>query len=98
VKSDQGRGWVAVVQGAPRYAAYGGLSGRPALDAILRLARGSCQMVKAPTRGEGERLQVSFSDALAQARARAAAPARSPAPGRPAPAPGPRRPGPPPRR
>lgn len=98
VKSDKGRGWVIVAAGAPRYAAFGGLSGRPALDAILRLARGSCQVVRgAAPKGQGERLQVSFTQALAAVRGGGAARPAAP-PARPAsPGPGPRKgpPGPP---
>ncbi|MCO5167563.1 MAG: DUF4388 domain-containing protein [Planctomycetes bacterium] len=98
VKSDAGRGWVVVVAGAPRHAAFGGLTGRRALDAILRLTRGSCQVVRGgpPPRGQGERLQVSFSQALAAVRG----PVRPTPPGprpvaRPGPPTGPRK-GPPP--
>jgi hypothetical protein len=85
IKSPQGRGWVQVVAGKPTYAAFAGLSGRAALEAILRLPRGSCQVVRgAPGRGQGERLTVTFSQLLGKASAPAA-----PRPGPPArPAPG----------
>ena len=81
VKGPQGRGWVQVVAGQPTYAAFAGLTGRAALEAILRLPRGSCQMVRgAPGRGQGERLTVTFSQLLGKAPA-------PPPPGRPGAAP-----------
>jgi hypothetical protein len=100
VKADTGRGFVTLVAGQPRYAAFAGLTGRPALDAILRLARGRCQVVKGASaeRASGERIDVSFSAALAQVRA--GAPKWGSAATRPAPRPGqpPQRPGQPPQR
>jgi hypothetical protein len=96
VKSDKGRGFVIVVAGAPIYAAFGDHTGRQALDAILRLPRGSCQMVRGAAgaaKGKGERLSVSFSAAFAAVRGgRPGGPPPGGAPPRPRP------PGPPPRR
>lgn len=84
VKGPQGRGWVQVVSGQPVYAAFAGLTGRAALEAVLRLPRGSCQMVRgAPGRGQGERLAVTFSALLGKT----SAPRPGP-PGRPGPRPG----------
>jgi hypothetical protein len=63
------RGFVTIVKGVPRHAAYGRLVGRQALDAILGLERAKCAMVPGiPARAVGEALQTSFASAIAALR------------------------------
>jgi hypothetical protein len=98
VTSPRGRGFVIVVQGAPRHAAFGGLSGPAALLAILALPQGRCQMVPGSSpRGAGPRIEGTFSSVIAARRAkvdaaRSARPPVRPAGSRPGPAPAPARP------
>jgi len=83
IRSPGGSGWVTVVAGKLRHAAFGGRQGRPALDAILRLPSGRCRMLSGlPTRGEGEPLGVTVPEAQARLKKAAA--------GRPRPRPRPR--------
>ncbi len=84
VSSPRGRGFVIVIQGMPRHAAFGGLAGNSALLAILALPQGRCQMVPGvPTKGKGPRLETSFSQVIAARKAkvdaqRKAAPVKAP--------------------
>lgn len=67
VRGDQGRGWVTVMNGTPRHAAFAGTTGPGALVAILRMRSGRCQMDSGlPRKGQGERLTVTISQALAR--------------------------------
>jgi len=71
VTSPRGRGFVTVVQGSPRHAAFGGLAGPSALLAILALPQGRCQMVPGvPVKGKGPKLEGSFSQVIATRKAK----------------------------
>ena len=71
VTSQRGRGFVIVIQGMPRYAAFGGLAGNSALLAILALPHGRCQVVPGgASKGKGPRLETSFSQVIAARKAK----------------------------
>jgi hypothetical protein len=78
VSSQRGRGFVIVVQGMPRHAAFGGLAGNSALLAILALPQGRCQMVPGvPGKGKGPRLEAAFSQVIAARKAKVEAQRKS---------------------
>jgi len=96
ITSQRGRGWVAVLGGVPKQAAFGGLSGPSALLAILALPQGRCTMVAGVPKGKGPALSGTFSSIIAarqakveaQRKARPAVAARPPAARPPAARPG----------
>ena len=68
VESRRGRGWVTIMSGTPRHAAYGDLKGRAALQAMLRLPQARCQLDDGlPRRGAGKEIDCRFSDLLPRA-------------------------------
>ena len=90
VTAPDARGWITVVGGHPRHAAYGGASGTEALFAVLRLARARCNIVPGVSaKGAGPKIELSFAEAIAKL-SRPTAPRTPPAPAKgPAPAPRP---------
>jgi hypothetical protein len=92
VTSRQGRGWVTLMSGAPKFAAFGDLSADRALAAILRLPKARCQMIPGlPRRGSGKPIALTFSQALARLRPPQGKRPGPPRPGKKAPSRGPSR-------